>query len=120
MDLDYLVLAVENAEDALTKRALKPLLSRARNARKHAQRGNYQSASNDLESLIGKTDRTNFDTNVGFNHEGNIISRADHIRFTLDEKIISDCGGKKKKKKKSKKSKECKKSKKSKKSKKKK
>ena len=33
-------------------------------------------------------ERSMFDTSVGFNHEGNIISRLDNIRFTLDEKVI--------------------------------
>jgi hypothetical protein len=41
-----------------------------------------------IENFLSLLRRTQFDVSSGFNHEGNLTSRADNIRFTLQEKIL--------------------------------
>jgi len=87
-DLQVLKHAVVKARPALSKAHFSELFALATNAKRLAKRGFYEQALAEVELLITATESVNFDTTVGFNHEGNIFSRADHIRFTLVVKII--------------------------------
>jgi len=88
--LDSLVRAVINArrDRALRGRDFSRLLISSLVTRHHYKRGRFQKASRTLDTFIHFIGRVQFDTGAGFNHEGNLQSRADNIKFTLDEKII--------------------------------
>jgi hypothetical protein len=103
--IDSLVQAVENAEKDKGKKKKKKekkkkkkkkkkdddfdkLRKEARDIQKKFEKGQYDKASRKLESFLKTAERAEFDTDIGFNHQGNLISRASNIKFTLDEKII--------------------------------
>ena len=101
--IDSLVQAVENAEPALGKKEkgkkgkkgkkkknknFDKLRKEARDIQKKFDKGQYDKASRKLVSFLRTVERARFDTGVGFNHQGDLISRASNIKFTLDEKII--------------------------------
>ena len=85
--LNTLVAAVKNARPALNKRDYRRLYLMAYLAELLHNRGRYHVASRFIRTFLSLTDRARFDTSVGFNHEGNLLSRADHIKFLLDEFI---------------------------------
>ena len=87
-DLNTLVAAVVNAQAALNDRDFRTLHNLASLAERLHNQGRYQAASRIIQVFLMQTDRISFDTSVGFNHEGNLLSRADHIRFLLDEFIV--------------------------------
>jgi hypothetical protein len=87
-DLNTLVAAVVNARPALNRKDYRKLRKVARLAERLHNRGRYRAASRLVQLFLFLTDRARFDTSVGFNHEGNLLSRADHIRFLLDEFIV--------------------------------
>ena len=86
--LNTLVAAVKNARPALNKRDFRRLYLMAYLAERLHNRGRYHIASRFIRTFLSLTDRARFDTSVGFNHEGNLLSRADHIKFLLDEFIV--------------------------------
>jgi len=100
--IDSLVQAVENAEPALENKDkgkkkkkkkkkdndFDKLKKEARDIQKKFDKGQYDKASRKLESFLKRAERAEFDTDIGFNHQGNLISRASNIKFTIDEKII--------------------------------
>jgi hypothetical protein len=96
IDIESLLQAVENAEPALDVKKKKKkkkgdyskLLKQARSIQKRFEQGRYDKASREIVSFLKTAERAKFDTEIGFNHQGNLISRASSIKFTLDEKII--------------------------------
>jgi len=82
-----LTTATRNARSALRRRDSFRLAIIGSIARWHYQRGRYQRSSRLLELFISLTERAQFDSSGGFNHEGNLLSRANNIKFTIDEKI---------------------------------
>jgi len=101
--IDSLMQAVENAKPALENKDkgkkkkkkkkkkdndFDKLKKEARDIQKKFDKGQYDKASRKLESFLKRAERAEFDTDIGFNHQGNLISRASNIKFTIDEKII--------------------------------
>jgi len=86
--LNTLVAAVVNARPALKRRDFRRLYLMAYLAERLHNRGRHHIASRFIRTFLSFTDRARFDTGVGFNHEGNLLSRADHIKFLLDEFIV--------------------------------
>ncbi len=86
--LNTLVTAVRNARPALKRRDFLKLYLKAYLAERLHNRGRYYLARRFIQGLLSSVERARFDTSVGFNHEGNLLSRADHIEFLLDEFII--------------------------------
>ena len=86
--LDNLVQAVRNARPALKRYRYRYLLRLADLSRRLHNRGKYQLASRYLEKFLWKTEFYPFEPNEEINHEGNLLSRGDNIRFLLDEFII--------------------------------
>lgn len=60
---------------------------KAWSAKWNFRKGRYQRASRKLETLLSIAERASFDVD-DINHQGNIISRAENIKFTINEKII--------------------------------
>jgi hypothetical protein len=85
---DAFITAVRNAEEALSRGDFKRAEALAVNAARLHDNGKYAAASRMLGTLRMLIDRSLFDSSGGFNHEGNIISRLDNIKFTIDEKIL--------------------------------
>ena len=86
--LAALSVALRNAEPSIAKSDFPRLLAILNAATKLHDRGNYHSALRLIENFLSLLRRTQFDVSSGFNHEGNLTSRADNIRFTLQEKIL--------------------------------
>ncbi len=86
---DSLATALNNALPALSRRDFRRLFKISSISRKLYDRGRFQAASRTLETFIRLTERAQFDTtSADINHEGNLLSRAENIKFTLIEKII--------------------------------
>ena len=85
---DNLVQAVVNARPALKRRHFYKLWSTAVLAKVLHRRGKYQAASRIMQVFIRKTERARFKLNEEINHEGNLLSRGDNIKFLLDEFIV--------------------------------
>jgi hypothetical protein len=83
-----LVRAVLNARRAVSRRNFVRLLISSVFTRNFIKRGRFHKASRTLETFLSIVDRAQFDTSAGFNHEGNLESRAENIKFIIDEKII--------------------------------
>jgi len=101
--IDSLLQAVENAEPALDNKDkgkkkkkkkkkkdndFDKLKKEARDIQKKFDKGQYDKASRKLASFLKTAERADFDIDIGFNHQGNLISRASNIKFTIDEKIV--------------------------------
>jgi len=86
--LNTLVIALTNAQPALSASEFHTLTVLAELAERLHNKDKYQAANRILQVFLRKTERIQFDTSVEFNHEGNLLSRADHISFLLEEFII--------------------------------
>ena len=87
-NLDSLVTAVSNAQAALSPSNYRILSVLVDIARQRHNQGSHQAANRIIQVFLMQTERIPFDTSLGFNHEGNLLSRADHIRFLLEEFIV--------------------------------
>lgn len=85
---DSLLAAVIDARPALKLRDFVRLFVTSAISRKLHMRGRFHAASRTLEAFIRFTNRAQFDTSVGFNHGGELLTRGENIKFILDEKII--------------------------------
>jgi hypothetical protein len=85
---DSLVTAVVNARPALKRRDFFKLYALSRIARRLHARGRFNTSNRLLQLFVQRVERAQFQTNTGFNHEGNLLSRADNIRFLLEEFIL--------------------------------
>jgi hypothetical protein len=83
-----LVTAVDNATTALGQGDSQRLSRIVFAAQMLYERGQFFASSRLLEVFLSQTERAMFDLSVGFNHEGNLLSRASNVKFTIDEKII--------------------------------
>jgi hypothetical protein len=86
--LNSLVIAVVHARPALKSTYFLKLFLLARTAEVLHRHGKYIAARRILATFIHLTERTPFNERVGNNHEGNLLSRADNIRFLLDEFVL--------------------------------
>lgn len=83
-----LIRAVRLSKDALPRRQWRKLVGLAVIANLAYHWRWYDVANRKLTRLLKKVENSNFDTSDGYNHEGNIITRADNLRFYTDKYVI--------------------------------
>lgn len=79
--------ALRSAKEALPRRKWFKLVALA-----SVSKGAYLIGFNDvaerkLKVFVNKVRKFDFDTSVGFNHEGNLIEKADHLRYFVDKYV---------------------------------
>ena len=82
-----LIHAVWNSRHSVKDLDFVKMFVKAWSAKWNFRKGRYQRASRKLETLLRIANRASFDLDE-INHQGNIISRAENIKFTINEKII--------------------------------
>lgn len=80
--------AVLNSKEALPKRKWRKLVALSFFAKLAYHVGWYEVAVHKLTLILNKVDGFEFDTGVGFNHEGNITEKADNLRYYVDKYVI--------------------------------
>jgi hypothetical protein len=76
-------IALENARTSLTAPNYGMLRSLWSSAADNFLIGNYAKALARLERFITKVKSAEFDIGSGFNHQGNLLMRAENIRFMI-------------------------------------